>query len=687
MSQLAFCPLPAPLRLNSDSATGTSSFSKATPVNSARPFTPEPSRRVTPKHDRLKESAPPFKHARADRSTSVRGGKGRVISISFGINGTATGKSLDNTFQQERLAEQEQDTGPNGPAFTSPHSALLQPEFSFLQDPAASLSKADLELFELLATEDGREESSPKPVAPLISTTGSSTPSFIQHLRNVVLDQSTLERLIARYPGLNDHAHRGLLLHSLFSASIHASTDRGGTTHKYVRIGYATLAGLEGQSKKASHNHYRGLDFLKAHESVMPRFDFTEYFHDSSGAESHPRLVNHHGLSQEDMGLLTKDLLRPVDGLEAPIYGWSQDACPAFDNGHAAQRVKAWRDRLTQMAKKATRNAVCDLQHCLLNYMNGQSSNRYARLIRRNIEHALQAAATLDDEGDRLRRLQHLRQIQIQPKPFYQPSKKKRTVRIFPLNDHFVGLPKDIRRALTRGCLECDLTNAQLAIASAAWDVPLLNECLVDTDERSRPAWPRLFAAAGLDHGVLVETDEYGPLKAALKTAIYAILFGMSERGVRWVLGRTLRLSEYATPWKAAGRFLSDPLLQELFSARQMQLDRIVAAGGATDCFGTWYPVEQVDVDASTPEEGARSVLASIMQAWELRLLEGIIRDACNEHDKKRPKYRILAWQHDGFTVDIDKDRRGSIERRLVKLVGQTAAEFGIPTALETEWL
>jgi hypothetical protein len=118
-----------------------------------------------------------------------------------------------------------------------------------------------------------------------------------------------------------------------------------------------------------------------------------------------------------------------------------------------------------------------------------------------------------------------------------------------------------------------------------------------------------------------------------------------------------------------------------------VQLDRIVADGGATDCFGTWYPVEQNDIDGTNPEEGARSVLASIMQAWELRLLEGVIRDACTERDKKKPKYRILAWQHDGFTVDIDKDRRGAIERRLIKLVAQTAAELGIPTALETEWL
>lgn len=584
-------------------------------VNSVRPSAPEPSRQVAPERDKSNESTSSFKRARDDRPTSIRGGKGGDTSISPGLNGTTTDKSLDNTLRQVRPVEQGQGKGPNGPAFTSPHLALLQPEPTCPQNPAVSPRKADLKLFELLTREDGSEESSPKLVDSLSGASEAEGPTFIQHLHNVVLDQSTLGQLIARYPGLADHAHRGLLLHSLFSTSIHASTDQGGTTHKYVRIGYATLAALESRSKEASHNHYRGLDFLKAHGSVLPRFDFTDYFNDPSEDESHPRLVNHHGLTEKDMDLLMRDLLCPVDALKAPTHGWSGDPCPAFNSGRAAQLVKANRDWLAQVAEETSRGALCDLQQDLLNYMNRQPSNRYARLICRNIENALCTAAELVDEGDRLRRLQQLRQIQIQPKPFYQPSQNGRTVRIFPLNNHFTGLPKNIRRALMRGCLECDLTNAQLAIAAAIWEVPLLHEYLLDSDGHPRPVWPHLFAAAGLDHEVLVGTDEYDLLKAAFKTAIYAILFGMSERGVRWVLGRMLRIAGYSTPWTAAGRFLTHPLPQELLSTRQVQLDRIVADGGATDCFGTWYPVEQNDIDGTNPEEGARSVLASIMQA------------------------------------------------------------------------
>ena len=75
----------------------------------------------------------------------------------------------------------------------------------------------------------------------------------------------------------------------------------------------------------------------------------------------------------------------------------------------------------------------------------------------------------------------------------------------------------------------------------------------------------------------------------------------------------------------------------------------------------------------------ARSALAQDAQAVELDLLLPVLGLA-----KRTNKFRILLWQHDGFTVkftEAGKEERW--HRRILKVVNEKAIELAIPTQLD----
>ena len=168
--------------------------------------------------------------------------------------------------------------------------------------------------------------------------------------------------------------------------------------------------------------------------------------------------------------------------------------------------------------------------------------------------------------------------------------------------------------------------------------------------------------------------------KPALKVAVYAAVFGMSEAGIRWRVTKQLGR-------RATDGFLADPVVRALLDARDRELARIFEDGGTEDCYGVWRSAEGDD-GVVTPA-GARSALACRAQARELWLLEPVVDDALAEAAKgQQALYVVTAWQHDGLTVKVKRGRHNDrVERRLRDLVERRAAEASIPTSLETEWL
>lgn len=260
-----------------------------------------------------------------------------------------------------------------------------------------------------------------------------------------------------------------------------------------------------------------------------------------------------------------------------------------------------------------------------------------------------------------------VRQLQYQPFTPYVSSPHERTVRVHPLmSPSVVSLRRQVRRAILTGCLGFDIKNAQLAFAGAAWGVGPLLDLLV----RDGTAWIHLLGIVRSHHG-LTEAEA----KKALKTAVYATVFGMGRNGVRLSLGRVLS-------FPAASAFLNDPIVTALFERRDVALAEIDAAGGARDCFGIWYPARP----GKEREAECRSALAAQMQAEELRLLLPVVEDAARTAALDRPQYRIAGWLHDGFYLKVRTDADG-VARRLAGAVQREADRLGIPTGLDVERL
>lgn len=242
-----------------------------------------------------------------------------------------------------------------------------------------------------------------------------------------------------------------------------------------------------------------------------------------------------------------------------------------------------------------------------------------------------------------------------------------------------LGLPSEVRQAVMAGCLECDLTNAQLAMTVREWDAPIEQYLL--QDGACVKIWPLLFDVVGFDYEALQGTRSFAEVKAALKAALYALMFGMSEKGLQYVLMRDLP-GGWAETYHAAHRFLQHELARTLLECREHQLAKILYHEGATDCLGNTHALTGT-TDAER-RASARSILAGLMQAREMQLLGGVIREAIRQQELQRPDFQIIAWQHDGFTVKVRSGKERAIARRLTRLVTEAADELRIPTRLET---
>lgn len=300
----------------------------------------------------------------------------------------------------------------------------------------------------------------------------------------------------------------------------------------------------------------------------------------------------------------------------------------------------------------------------------------------------------------------HLTQILRQPVPIYKTS--PRTARISAVGRNATSLPAALRKYLTDriGWVEFDLAHSQLACNVAAWDVGPARAALEDPDYRF---WDDLIDHACPGHRAYSEGDIelYRQLKRALKRAVYGVSFGMRERNIRHLgllsegqkenaveVASLLAQTCSSTVEAVGARLVAHPVVSSMLAARRVQMRAVQKEGGRTDVFGVFHALTpgrkgRPQVKAVRP----RHVLARVAQAQEMDLLRTVIEDAIRESEKRRedgtrvrPRYRIVLWQHDGFTVSFkgrSEAEREAVTDRLRGLVAERASTLGIPTRLE----
>jgi hypothetical protein len=284
----------------------------------------------------------------------------------------------------------------------------------------------------------------------------------------------------------------------------------------------------------------------------------------------------------------------------------------------------------------------------LLNYLNHLPRNVFNTIIK-NFPAAESVAKQLETNPNG--QLDMLASISEQIQPFYKPTEA--SVRIFGTSENITYLERSVRKALTHGWWECDLTNAQLSICARVWGVKKVQEYL----EQYGKVWEGLLG--------WMEWDETPENKQILKKALYSICFGISQKGLTSKNGPFYRNKE------ACKRFLKNPLIRSLWLARKKQFEKIVKDGGAHNYFGQWLNTDKFD---------KKSILAQVAQSFELAILEPAIYFAQQNYGE----FYITLWQHDGFSVHVPKVKRaGMWLNKLKSLVDSRAETLQICTGLE----
>jgi len=404
-----------------------------------------------------------------------------------------------------------------------------------------------------------------------------------------------------------------------------------------------TLAQIEGKEALIKNHHYRAVDFLRRFKrDVLPDLWWSAYNHRTHQA----RTVLNDGLDRETKAAVARELHRIGGERVYFISGVMQN------QGNRHRHRQSTRDESLKLLDQAG----CQEAHEIGVYLAALPIHRFTV----DLDH-LQAAQRIiheraKTEASRRRQLSILRAIEDQPQPFNAP--RRRSVRLFPLNDSIGLVMKEARRALKPEWIEFDLRNSQLAICAALWGVPLVQNFLAT----GQSLWTELFRFFDLP-----ESDE---VKRIFKRFTYGLLFGMGRQKLQRQM--TDQLRPFGIP-KGGLRFLRHPIMRAMLHARNDQIAEIEARGGAYDCFGNWMECSQ--------ERRPHQILAAQAQAVELKLIYPAFALAMSTNE-----FVITLYQYDGFSVEVRQaSRRAAWIDRIIRAVNESIRQTPIITSLECD--
>lgn len=295
----------------------------------------------------------------------------------------------------------------------------------------------------------------------------------------------------------------------------------------------------------------------------------------------------------------------------------------------------------------------------VIDYMNTRDLRPFTAIVRKNYAAAVAAAKELPSDK-RQRELLILEAIKKDPKPYYGPSRSKKTPRIWARGRNSIPqLKRKIRKVLTKGWFEADLKSAQLAINAVLWGAERTRAFL----EEDGDIWETLYQY--LD----IPPDKKDRVKDEFKRTIYAIWFDRERGLVGPILTTSLRKRGVETEGNA---IYSVPIIGEMLDEREHAKARIIKEGGVRDCNGRWIPLKRREPS---------SLMAEAAQVAEMELLLPVVRLAKTTND-----FQITLYQHDGISLHFRRNKKEWIDR-IDGEVRKKAKEFGFPTGLDWEEL
>ncbi|MGB3542189.1 hypothetical protein [Rubrivirga sp.] len=481
---------------------------------------------------------------------------------------------------------------------------------------------------------------------------------------NPVCSLALRELVLDAYPALQ----ASVVLRRFFAHVVYATVLCPNTG--WVPVPYGVLARIAGQSREAKNKSFSGKLFLEdARDRAFPGLQWANADKDRGLA----RRIRTLGLRTDVQAAIEREMACPLGEIETPVWFISGETrTPKKARGARTRTEKA-------IAYETSRHLQIDEEDGVLPYpadsygvlqhMNRLSSRLFTSAVQAHISEALELATLIPDARKRSSALAVLNAVQDAPRPLYQLSDLRRSVRIFPASASLLTLPAPLRRVLTADWPEFDLRSSQLAIAARQWGDKEVCDMLSDGYD----VWDDISKAFGLEVG----STEWEEVKPAFKQALYSALFGMSTRGVKGKLTRKLQGTNLSNLGpNAANRFVAFPVIESMLEHRDLVLAGIEENGGARDCYDRFIPVR--DGSSRGPEVSPRSVLAQLAQAMELAIVYPAL-----EVVRKQRDLHLTLWQHDGFSLAMsDPTKAERHARQVTAAVDAQAAQFGVPTCL-----
>jgi hypothetical protein len=414
---------------------------------------------------------------------------------------------------------------------------------------------------------------------------------------------------------------------------------------------------------KDTNNHYSAIKFLKAFQK-----DTGITLQIANESKGIARRLYAHDIPEELISL-SNELRSLTDGQPKVSFvsGKKKDKNNANELRKQALTTLN-EDAHTEEAKR------------VLRYLNGLPSNQFNKSLD-NASRAIEALIVLESDV-RTRKSKGKSTINLlgkddeeklktnvsaviahyhQPQPMYEPTEN--SDRLFTSSNGLLCMSSEFRDYFTAGWDKADLKSAQLAICAKEWNVPLVQE-FIKTKES---IWKSLFETMGYDYNLKdSHPKEFKALKSPFKTALYSLMFGMEIRNIK-------RSITIATGTKKAGDlFFTNPYINAMAEARSRHIDEINLAGGATNIFGRWIPIQ---------DDNYNSILAQLAQATEFYIILSVYELAMETND-----FDVIVHIHDGLSLNFVKNKDTWV-KRINKAIRDKAIELQVETELEWEFV
>lgn len=440
-----------------------------------------------------------------------------------------------------------------------------------------------------------------------------------------------------KYPGLKGNQnYRMLFLHSLYSTFVDVETNK-------TLIPYNILCYMNDVDPK--DKNFNSTKFLENYKNdVVSKFEWSE------SRNSKCRSIIYNGLDNDDMKRNFDELKNNLSIKDKYYFVNEKKVNKITLSETRKEDIKEYHNRLV-IAERSMNET--QLQILKIISKTGLNAAIYTKLYEKNkqliIDTINNLQPKLDDkisiEEKKIQQLKIIHSIEEDSRIFYLPTPMMRTPRLHAFGECAISLNSSVRKAFCHGLFECDLVSSQFIIISN-----LLNATLAKKLINSK-----MNLWTYLNNGIIPEKN----IKSVLKTFIYSLCFGETISHMKKNLSLINRED-----------LLEFPMIKELLDKRRELFAKIKKEGGMVDI---WLKKQELYHEGRKEniygefqlckERWEGSILGSIIQSIEMEIILGVIKYIGSQSTKAA----IILFQHDGFTLHINKAEIETIQNGINK--------------------